>query len=71
MLDPHEDTGEPFCPRERSPAPVPVGPYRDQRRGLVLWIASKANRFSLKTMTIHYASNYLDRSGRPAPARVL
>ena len=61
MGDSHEDTSELYCPRERAPAPVPVGHYRDKRRGLVLWIASKANRFSLKTTTIHYATNYLDR----------
>ena len=62
MWDMHEhDTGELHCPRERAPTPMPTGPYRDKRRGLVLWVANKANRFSLKTMTIHYATNYLDR----------
>jgi hypothetical protein len=45
----------------RAPGPVPEGPYREHRRGLVMWIANKANRFQLKTITIHYATNYLDR----------
>jgi hypothetical protein len=62
MWDMHGNhDGELHCPRERAPTPMPTGPYRDKRRGLVLWIANKANRFSLKTMTIHYAANYLDR----------
>lgn len=45
----------------RAQGPVPTGSYREHRRGFVMWIANKANRFSLKTITIHYATNYLDR----------
>jgi hypothetical protein len=40
---------------------IPPGLYHEQRRGLVLWIANKANRFQLKNLTIHYATDYLDR----------
>ena len=49
------------CNRTRPDAQVPNGTYREHRRGLVMWIANKANRFTLKTLTIHYATNYLDR----------
>jgi len=49
------------CNRTRPDAQVPKGTYREHRRGLVMWIANKANRFTLKTLTIHYATNYLDR----------
>lgn len=48
-------------PPDRCPTELPSSPYRDERRALVLWIANKANRFRLKTLTIHYAANYLDR----------
>jgi len=48
------------CP-ERSTPPVPTGTYREHRRALVMWFANQSNRFGLKTMTIHYATNYLDR----------
>ena len=52
-------------PTERMPTPTATGPYREHRRDFVLWIASKANRFALKTLTIHYAANYLDRCVAP------
>jgi len=55
-------------PAERAPTPPATGPYRELRRGLVQWMASKANRFGLKTLTIHYAANYLDRC-LPRPLR--
>ena len=71
----HEDMdGHTSDRAENSPAlraPIPTGVYRERRHGLVLWIANKANRFSLKNLTIHYASNYLDRWVPPPPHRAM
>eukprot|EP00802_Teleaulax_amphioxeia_P017801 Tamp_17967.p1 GENE.Tamp_17967~~Tamp_17967.p1 ORF type:complete len:347 (-),score=84.62 Tamp_17967:178-1218(-) len=63
-----EAESAPVTPSERAPTPPATGQYREHRRGLVQWMANKANRFGLKTLTIHCAANYLDRA---APCIVL